>query len=108
MSGTITPAELKNFLKEKKKDLIILDVRRRSDYEADPKIIPGAVWRDPESVDQWSGELPMGKDIVIYCVRGGSVSKSVSSRLMEQNVRTSYIEGGITAWKELGGEVEGK
>jgi len=107
MSKTITPEELSNVLKEKK-DILILDVRRRSDYEADPKIIPGAIWRDPENVDQWSRELPKGKDIVIYCVRGGSVSKSVSSRLMEKNVQASCIEGGMTAWKELGGEVEGK
>jgi rhodanese-related sulfurtransferase len=105
MSKTITPEELNNALKCKK-DILILDVRRRSDYEVDPKMIPGAIWRDPENVDQWSRELPKGKYTVIYCVRGGSVSQSVSSRLMERDVQASYIEGGITAWKELGGEVE--
>jgi hypothetical protein len=52
MSGTITPVELKNLLKEKKEDLLILDARRKSDYEADPKIIPGAIRQDPEKVDQ--------------------------------------------------------
>jgi rhodanese-related sulfurtransferase len=108
MSGTITPAELKNHLKEKKKDLVILDVRRKADYEADPKIIPGAIWRDPEEVDQWSGELPKDKDIAIYCVRGGSISKSVASRLIQEKVQASILEGGITAWKELGGKVEEK
>jgi hypothetical protein len=44
MSGSISPAELKNHLKEQKKGLIILDVKRKSDYEADPKFIPGAIW----------------------------------------------------------------
>jgi rhodanese-related sulfurtransferase len=106
MSGTITPAELKNHLKDEKQDLVILDVRRKSDYEADPKIIPGAIWRDPENVDQWSREIPKDKDVAIYCVRGGSVSKSVASRLIQEKVQARILEGGITAWKELGGEVE--
>jgi rhodanese-related sulfurtransferase len=108
MSGTITPAELKNHLKEQKQALVILDVRRKSDYEADPKIIPGAIWRDPETVDQWIKELPKDKDVAIYCVRGGSVSKSVASRLIQEKVQASILKGGITAWKELGGKVEEK
>lgn len=104
MSNTIKPADLGRRL-EDKSDVLLIDVRRKSDYEADPKIIPGAIWRNPEDVDQWSKELPQGKEVIIYCVRGGAVSKSVSSRLLEKNVRVSYIEGGITAWRELGGEV---
>ena len=56
MNETITPKELQS-LQEKGRNLTILDVRRKSDYDADPKRIPGATWRNPESVEQWRNEL---------------------------------------------------
>jgi hypothetical protein len=36
--------------------------------------MPGAEWRDPEKVDEWIKELPADKEVVLYCVRGGTVS----------------------------------
>jgi len=105
MSGMITPADLGKRLGEKQ-DIMIIDVRRKSDYEADGQVIPGAVWRDPEQVDEWRKDLPKEKEVVIYCVRGGSVSKSVAARLLDEKVDVSYIEGGFSAWKESGGEVK--
>jgi rhodanese-related sulfurtransferase len=105
MSGTITPNELSKTLGEKQ-DIVLFDVRRKADYEADGETIPGAVWRDPEQVDLWSKDIPAGKQVVIYCVKGGSVSKSVSARLLDEQVIVRYIEGGLSAWKEFGGEVK--
>ncbi|MFH0994747.1 MAG: rhodanese-like domain-containing protein [Pseudomonadota bacterium] len=104
MNETITPKELQS-LQESCRNLTILDVRRKSDFDADPKRIPGATWRNPETVEQWRNELA-DQEVVLYCVRGGSVSKSVSERLIEKNVNARYIEGGIAAWKESGGQVE--
>lgn len=105
MSGTITPNELSRRLEEKK-DVAIIDVRRKPDYEAEKITIPGAVWRDPEQVDQWSQDLPKDKEVIIYCVRGGSVSKSVWARLSDHKLDVKYIEGGLSAWKEMAGETE--
>ncbi len=104
MNRTIKPEELRQVLADKKK-VTILDVRRKADFDADTKMIPGAAYRDPEQVEQWSKDLREGQDVVVYCVRGGSVSKSVSERLQAKKVRVSFIEGGITAWQESGGEV---
>jgi rhodanese-related sulfurtransferase len=104
MQNTISPDQL-NQLMETKQEVMILDVRRKSDFEADTRMIPGALWRDPEQVEEWSKTLPKEQQIVIYCVRGGSVSKSVSEQLMGKNLKVSYIEGGIAAWKESGGKV---
>ncbi len=106
MNETITPKELMS-LKESRRNLAILDVRRKSDYDADPNRIPGAIWRNPEAVDEWWDELA-GQEVILYCVRGGSVSKSVSERLIEKNINALYIEGGIAAWKDSGGQVEDK
>jgi rhodanese-related sulfurtransferase len=106
MNDTITPKELQ-LLQESRRNLTILDVRRKSDYDADPKRIPGATWRNPEAVEQWRNELA-DQEVIFYCVRGGSVSKSVSERLIEKNINARYIAGGIAAWKESGGQVEDK
>lgn len=84
--------------------ITLLDVRRKSDYEAAPAVIPGAAWRDPELVDQWRGEL--SGPAVIYCVRGGSVSQSVCQKLADTGVSASYIEGGLKAWTDQGEPVK--
>jgi rhodanese-related sulfurtransferase len=103
MNRTITPSELKLLL-ENRKTILLLDVRRRVDYDADGQKIPGAAWLDPERLTQWSTALPLDREIVIYCARGGSVSKSVVDQLKVKGVKARFIEGGIEAWKQAGGE----
>jgi len=49
--------------------------------------------------------VPRDRDVVIYCVRGGSVSNGVLDRLQAAGVKARYIEGGIEGWKTAGGEV---
>jgi rhodanese-related sulfurtransferase len=94
---TINVSELKELLK-KGQAISIIDVRREMDYESDKQMIPGAVWRDPEKTGEWCKDLPKDKDIVIYCVRGGSVSKSVAEQMTRFQLPVRYIEGGIAAW----------
>jgi len=106
METTITSDELKALLRENS-ELVILDVRRKADYEAEKLLILGAVWRDPEQVESWSADLPRDREVVLYCVKGGSVSQSVSDRLRRENVKACYVEGGLKAWRESGGEVSG-
>jgi rhodanese-related sulfurtransferase len=102
-----TPEELREAM-EDEKEVTILDVRRKSDFDADTQMIAGAAYRDPEQVEQWSSDLQEGQEVVVYCVRGGSVSRSITEKLQEKKIRVSFIEGGITAWKESGGEVQEK
>ncbi|MEW6594858.1 MAG: HD domain-containing protein [Thermodesulfobacteriota bacterium] len=83
----------------------LLDVRRKADHEAAPRMIPGATWRDPEQVAQWGATLPKESRTVIYCVRGGSVSKTVSEQLRSQGVAVSYLDGGLAAWTGQGNPV---
>jgi rhodanese-related sulfurtransferase len=84
--------------------ITLLDVRRKADYEAAPATIPGAVWRDPEQVDQWRSELSGAT--VLYCVRGGSVSQSVCKQLSEAGISATYLEGGLAAWIDQGEPVK--
>jgi rhodanese-related sulfurtransferase len=99
MHRTITPQALKEQMSQDK-DILVLDVRRNADYEADTQMIPGAVRHNPEQVDQWAEGIPKDKDVVVYCIRGGSVSNSVVDKLSAVNVNARYIEGGWEAWKK--------
>ena len=98
MNATITPQELQAILAAN--TATVCDVRRRADYEADPRTIPGAAWHDPEHVDVWAAQLPKDKPVAIYCVRGGSVSKSVQAALGQKGFDVQYVEGGLAAWDE--------
>jgi len=107
MNDTITPEELRKSLADKE-EMTIIDVRRKTDFDADTQMVSGAVRRDPEQVEQWSNDLREGQNVVVYCMYGGSVSRSISEKLRAGNINVSFIEGGITAWKESGGEVQEK
>lgn len=104
MERTISPGALKGVLNE----VVILDVRRQVDYATFGDVMLRSVWRNPEGIDTWLGELPTDRDVVIYCVHGGSVSNSIVDRLRAAGVRARYIEGGIEGWKAAGGVVTAK
>ena len=96
MSVTISPQELQALLDNK--SATVCDVRREADYQADPRTIAGAEWHNPEHVDEWAAQLPKNKPVAIYCVRGGSVSKSVHEALTAKGFDVQYMEGGLAAW----------
>ncbi len=85
----------------------LVDARRKADYEAAPQRIPGAVWLDPETVDTWAAELPVGHRTVVYCVKGGPVSQSVVERLRRNGREALFLEGGLKAWTDAGRSVQG-
>lgn len=104
MERTINPELLKTELA----DALVLDVRRQNDYAASSEIIPGSVWKNPEQLDAWLPDVPRNQPVIIYCVRGGSVSNSVVDLLQLENVNARFIEGGIEGWKAAGGNVTEK
>lgn len=104
MSDTVTPEELEQRLKAGNPPRV-LDVRRRTDRESEPAMIPGAEWKDPEQVGEWGAALGSG-EVVVYCARGGSVSRSVQESLRKKNIDVKFIEGGLEAWKRSGRSVE--
>ena len=101
MERSIKPQDLQFNLK----NVTIIDVRRKSDLDSDTSKLPGATWHDPEQIETWAGSLPKDKEVVLYCVRGGSVSNSVLDNLRGKGIQARFIEGGIVGWKEAGGAV---
>ena len=62
----ISPEELKAKL-DGGEDIMIVDVRDRIDFEAEPTIIPGALHLTIEDLDQHQQVIPRERDIVLYC-----------------------------------------
>lgn len=79
--------------------LIILDVRLEEDYAADPELIPGALYRNPETISAWSSSLPKDAKIVVYCVKGKWVSQKAASYLEDRGYDVYSLDGGIEAWQ---------
>jgi len=102
MDRTIKPETLKTELADK----LILDVRRADDRNASGEQLAGANWKDPTQITEWADSLPKDQEIILYCVRGGSVSNSVVDALQAKGLNARFIEGGIEGWKAAGGEVE--
>jgi rhodanese-related sulfurtransferase len=98
MSTLITVKELKSKLSQRK--VCLLDVRRKADFEKSPATLEGAVWHDPENVAEWGKTLPKDQDLVVYCVKGGSVSQSIADALQENHPEVRFLEGGILGWPE--------
>jgi Fe-Mn family superoxide dismutase len=104
MDPCLLPEALMVLLKTSQRPMV-LDVRKRPAFEADPAMVPGAVWRNPCAVEQWAAELPPGCSIIVYCVHGHEVSRGVRDELRRRGVMAGIIEGGIEGWRAAGGPV---
>jgi rhodanese-related sulfurtransferase len=102
MKASISPAALRQSLDSGRSTLVI-DVRRRERFFEANDLIRGALRRDPERVLEWKKSLPRAASVVVYCVHGHEVSQGVAKA-----VDAKYLEGGIEAWRETGGELSTK
>jgi len=62
----VTPEQLKAEL-DSGIDLAIVDLRHALDYEAEPRLLPGAIRLPAEEIEQRGKELPHGRTLVLYC-----------------------------------------
>ena len=88
---------------------LIVDVRRKPAFRAATDMIAGALWRDPERVVDWAGELPRASRVVAYCVHGQEISQGVAKALAGRGLTAQYLQGGIEeGWKAAGGALDAK
>ena len=104
MEPSIAPADFQAIQHR----ILVLDVRRKADYDASTETVPDAFWKDPEQIQRWIGALPKTHEVVVYCVRGGAMSQDIAARLRDEGIKARYIVGGLEGYKAAGGELAAK
>jgi superoxide dismutase, Fe-Mn family len=81
----------------------VLDARPRHHISRTVDLMEGAIWRDPDRVEEWIGELVPDRPVAVYCAYGFHVGCSVTKTLRERGFDARYIRGGVSAWYATGG-----
>jgi len=102
MDACISPAALRQSLRSSQPPIVI-DVRRQERFLESSYLVQGALRRDPGELQSWRKTLPAAASVVVYCVHGHEVSQNAAKALGAR-----YLEGGIEAWREAGGELDAK
>ena len=83
----------------------IIDTRPRHYTTKAKDIMNGAVWRDPERLDEWIGTLSKTEPVVTFCVYGFHIGCETASALRNAGFDARYMAGGHSAWKAIKGAV---
>ena len=83
----------------------IIDTRPRHYSSRAQDIMEGAVWRDPERVDEWIGELSKTEPVITFCVYGFHIGCETAVTLRKAGFDARYMAGGHYAWKAIQGKV---
>ncbi len=102
--SAVTPEEVKALI-DAGEDVQIIDARPRHYATRSADIMEGAVWRDPEQVDSWIGELSKEKPVVTYCVYGFHIGCQTAIALKKAGFDARYMAGGHYGWRAMGGKV---
>jgi superoxide dismutase, Fe-Mn family len=102
---SITVEEIKGMLDSGAK-VQIIDTRPRHYTTRAQDIMEGAVWRDPERLDDWVGELSKTEPVVTFCVYGFHIGCESAAALRKAGFDARYMAGGHYAWKAINGPVK--
>ena len=94
----MTVEEVKSML-DTGQPIQIIDTRPRHYTTRAQDIMEGAVWRDPERVDEWIGELSKSDPVVTFCVYGFHIGCETAETLRKAGFDARYMAGGHYAWK---------
>jgi membrane protein DedA with SNARE-associated domain len=65
-AARVAPLELKRLM-DAGEAVVVVDLRGKLDFEADPVVIPGAMRLDPKELEERDPEIPSEREIVLYC-----------------------------------------
>ena len=84
----------------------IIDTRPRHYATKAQDMMEAAVWRDPERLDEWIGELSKTDPVVTFCVYGFHIGCETAATLRKAGFDARYMVGGHHAWKAIKGNVK--
>ena len=76
----------------------LIDVRRRELFEQSAHLLPGALWRDPAKVPEWSAALDRSRSVVTACKSGHDFSQWAAAQLRANGFDAQVLDGGYDAW----------
>jgi Fe-Mn family superoxide dismutase len=82
----------------------VIDARPQFHFSRSSDMMQGAIYRDPERVDEWSKELSADTPVAVYCSYGFNVACAVTAALRQRGFDARYVRGGLSAWLASGGE----
>lgn len=91
----LKPSELRQYILEKNRDFILIDVRTPKEYNKGH--IPTALLIPYNEIESHTDEIPKEKLIVLYCKSGGR-SGIAASRLKDLGYKKVINFGGIYRW----------
>ena len=81
----------------------VVDARPRNYVSRNPDTMPRAIWRDPDAVDDWCGQLSPEAAVFVYCAYGFEVGCKVATLLRQRGFDARYVRGGLAAWNGAAG-----
>ena len=84
---------------------LLLDVRPDEDYEADPRLIPGAIRADDQALAAFAAPTGAGSavgSVVAVCEAGHRRCQGAAAWLRAEGVACEYLEDGYEAWRAAG------
>jgi rhodanese-related sulfurtransferase len=79
----------------------LIDVRTDEDFNADPRLVPGAVRHNHADVAQW-GEHYSGQPAIVICLRGQKLAQGTAAWLRHLGAAAETLECGFEGWKAAG------
>ena len=74
---------------------ILVDVRHTAAFGTDNRMTVGANRRDADALQNWHGELPAGRAVVVCCVHGHEVSQGAASALRNRGALSRTWNCGV-------------
>jgi superoxide dismutase, Fe-Mn family len=101
----IAPEDVQAMIESGKK-VQLIDTRPRHYTTRGNDIAEGAVWRDPERIEEWMGTLSKETPVVTFCVYGFHIGCQSAATLRKAGFDARYMAGGHYAWKALKGPMK--
>jgi superoxide dismutase, Fe-Mn family len=102
---SVSVEEVEEMLKSGKR-IQVIDARPRHYITKATEIMDGAVWRDPERIDDWIGELSKDDPVVTFCVYGFHIGCQTAIALRDKGFDARYMAGGHSGWKAKKGAMK--
>jgi rhodanese-related sulfurtransferase len=90
----------KEDLKASLDEILLIDVRKESDWNGSERKILRAIREDPNEVAIWAARFPMDRPVIVYCAcPRGETSSRVALQLRELGFTdVSALKGGWREW----------